>query len=57
MTAKSEYDAAYFTLLRAREERDALQRYAEFLETELAAAAAFPQVADVQILSEALGCT
>lgn len=34
MTAKSEYDAAYFTLLRAREEREALQRYAEFLETE-----------------------
>ena len=35
MTARSEYDAAYFTLLRAREERESLQRYAEFLETEL----------------------
>ena len=34
MTAKSEYDAAYFTLLRAREEREALLRYSEFLETE-----------------------
>ena len=34
MTAKSEYDAAYFTLLRAREEREALLRYAEFLEAE-----------------------
>ncbi len=35
MSAKSEYDAAYFTLLRAREERDALLRYGEFLESEL----------------------
>jgi hypothetical protein len=35
MTARSEYDAAYFTLLRAREERETLQRYAEFLEAEL----------------------
>ena len=34
MSAKSEYDAAYFTLLRAREERDDLLRYAEFLEAE-----------------------
>ena len=34
MTAKSEYDAAYFTLLRAREERDDLLRYGEFLEFE-----------------------
>ncbi|MDQ3708709.1 MAG: hypothetical protein M3387_05295 [Actinomycetota bacterium] len=31
MSAKSEYDAAYFTLLRAREERDDLLRYANFL--------------------------
>lgn len=31
MSAKSEYDAAYFTLLRAIEERDALLRYREFL--------------------------
>lgn len=34
MTAKSEYDAAYFTLLRAIEERDDLLRYREFLESE-----------------------
>lgn len=34
MTARSEYDAAYFTLLRAREERDDLGRYAEYLEKE-----------------------
>ncbi len=34
MTARSEYDAAYFTLLRAREERDTLLRYAEYLEAE-----------------------
>ena len=34
MTARSEYDAAYFTLLRAREERDGLLRYREFLERE-----------------------
>lgn len=34
MSAKSEYDAAYFTLLRAREERDDLLRYAEYLEKE-----------------------
>lgn len=36
MSAKSEFDAAYFTLLRAREERDALLRYAEYLEAERA---------------------
>jgi BMFP domain-containing protein YqiC len=34
MSAKSEYDAAYFTLLRAREERDDLLRYSEYLEAE-----------------------
>jgi hypothetical protein len=34
VTAKSEYEAAYFTLLRAREEHDDLLRYREFLETE-----------------------
>ncbi|MPZ72379.1 MAG: hypothetical protein GEU74_03990 [Nitriliruptorales bacterium] len=34
MSAKSEYEAAYFTLLRAREERETLLRYAEFLEDE-----------------------
>ncbi|HWH33393.1 MAG TPA: hypothetical protein VNU01_12050 [Egibacteraceae bacterium] len=36
MSAKSEYDAAYFTLLRAIEERDGLLRYREFLEAERA---------------------
>lgn len=34
MTARSEYDAAYFTLLRAVEERDDLLRYREFLHAE-----------------------
>jgi hypothetical protein len=34
MSAKSEYDAAYFTLLRAIEERDDLLRYREFLDGE-----------------------
>ena len=34
MTAKSEYDAAYFTLLRALEERDDLMRYGEYLAAE-----------------------
>ncbi len=34
MSAKSEYDAAYFTLLRAREERDDLLHHADFLVAE-----------------------
>ena len=34
MSAKSEYDAAYFTLLRAIEERDDLLRYREWLADE-----------------------
>lgn len=34
MTARAEYDAAYFTLLRALEERDALLAYREFLAAE-----------------------
>jgi phage shock protein A len=34
VSAKSEYDAAYFTLLRAREELDDLLRYADFLVAE-----------------------
>jgi hypothetical protein len=34
VSARSEYDAAYFTLLRAIEERDALLRYREFLRDE-----------------------
>lgn len=41
MSAKTEFDAAYFTLLRAREERDNLLRYAEFLEQEQARLEAF----------------
>lgn len=32
--ARSEYDAAYFTLLRAREEHDQLLRYHEYLHDE-----------------------
>ena len=35
MSRSAEYDAAYFTLLRAQEERDGLARYAEYLEAEL----------------------
>lgn len=34
MSPRSEYDAAYFTMLRAVEERDALLRYREFLHAE-----------------------
>lgn len=34
MTARSEYEAAYFTLLRAREEHTQLLRYGEYLVTE-----------------------
>lgn len=41
MSARSEYDAAYFTLLRARDEHDALLRYREYLERELRRLAAF----------------
>ncbi len=36
MSRKSDYDAAYFTLLRAREELDDLRRYQDYLEEELA---------------------
>lgn len=36
MSRRSEYEAAYFTLLRAREELDHLRRYQEYLEGELA---------------------
>ena len=34
VSAKSEYEAAYFTLLRAREEHSELLRYGEFLAAE-----------------------
>ena len=43
MSAKSEYDAAYFTLLRAIEERDHLLRYREFLTRESARLDAFTE--------------
>lgn len=41
MSRESEYDAAYFTLLRAREELDHLRRYGEYLTEELDRLAAF----------------
>lgn len=34
MGARSDYDAAYYTMLRAIEERDALLRYREYLHAE-----------------------
>ncbi len=43
MTARSEYDAAYFTLLRAREEYEHLLRYREFLEVEAGRLSAFSE--------------
>ena len=43
MAGKREYDAAYFTLLRALEERDDLLRYRERLEAELARLDAFAE--------------
>lgn len=46
MSRKSEYDAAYFTLLRAREEVDHLRRYQEFLEEELTRLAEFVTAVD-----------
>lgn len=46
MGAKSEYDAAYFTLLRAREEHDHLLRYGEFLEAERQRLDAFAQATE-----------
>jgi hypothetical protein len=46
MSRKSEYDAAYFTLLRAREELDHLRRYQEFLEDELARLTTFAETVD-----------
>ena len=36
MSTRSEYEAAYFTLLRAREEHEQLLRYGEQLQAELA---------------------
>jgi BMFP domain-containing protein YqiC len=35
LSSRSEYEAAYFTLLRAREEHDHLLRYGEYLRAEL----------------------
>jgi hypothetical protein len=44
MSAKSEYDAAYFTLLRAIEERDDLLRYRDWLVEERERLDAFSDV-------------
>lgn len=41
MSPRTEYDAAYFTMLRAVEERDALLRYRDFLHAERARLDAF----------------
>lgn len=46
MGGKSEYDAAYFTLLRAQEERDHLLRYRDFLEAERDRLDAFSQATE-----------
>lgn len=46
MSRKSEYDAAYFTLLRAREELDHLRRYEQFLAEEIDRLAAFNTAVD-----------
>ena len=46
MSRDAEYEAAYFTLLRAREDLDHLARYADFLETELARLATFVATID-----------
>ncbi len=43
MSARSEYDAAYFTLLRAIEERDDLLRYRDWLVEELERLDAFAE--------------
>jgi hypothetical protein len=52
MSVRSEYDAAYFTLLRAREEHDRLLRYREFLEAEQRRLEAFAR--DIQHTTEVL---
>jgi predicted ATPase len=44
MSAKSEYDAAYFTMLRAIEERDDLLRYRDWLTEERERLDAFSDV-------------
>lgn len=46
MTRKAEYDAAYFTLLRAREELSYLRRYQEYLAEELGRLADFARAVD-----------
>lgn len=48
MTAKAEYDAAYFTMLRAIEERDDLVRYREWLVDERHRLDAFADATRVQ---------
>lgn len=52
MSARSEYDAAYFTWLRAQEERDDLLRYGEYLRREAARLDAFS--AETRALAEPL---
>lgn len=46
MSRKSEYDAAYFTLLRAQEELGHLRRYQEYLQEERGRLAAFAKAVD-----------
>ncbi len=52
VSARSERDAAYFTLLRAREEHEDLLRYGEYLEREVRRLEAF--VEDTRRLAEPL---
>lgn len=52
VSAKSEYDAAYFTLLRAREEHEDLLRYGEYLAREVRRLEAF--VEETRRLAEPL---
>lgn len=46
MSARSEEEAAYFALLRAREERDDLLSYREYLDAELARLETFVDAVD-----------
>lgn len=52
MSARSDYEAAYFTLLRAVEERDDLLRYREFLDAERQRLDAFAE--QTQAVTDAL---
>lgn len=46
MSRRTEYDAAYYTMLRAIEERDTLLRYGEYLQAERARIDAFTDALD-----------